>query len=748
MKLYICEKPSQAKDLAPHVGASSRASGWIEGPNVKVTWCIGHLVEQAPPESYNPALKSWNIDLLPVLPDKWKLDVKPATASQFKVVQSLLKEASCVVIATDADREGEVIAREVMELCKYHGSVDRLWLSAMDSASIKKSLNDLRSGSKTVLLYQSGLGRARADWLAGMNLTMALTKAFGAGGKEGVMHCGRVQTPVLALIVRRDRAIAAFVPIAFYDLSAVFRIGQADVKMKWLAPADCVDAHGHVLNKTHADAVAARVKGKAGTIRSVSVDDEREAIPLLFSLGSLQREANARFGIKAQATLDACQALYETHKATTYPRTDCEYLPLSMHADAGAVIRALVAADPSIKSLADSCRLADRSRAFNDKQITAHHAIVPTAKTNVDLASMTSAQRTIYDLIRRRYLAQFLGDYLFAKTVVTVNVGVDQFKAVGTQPQQLGWRAALPVAQAAKEASSSDESAETPQTLPPCSAGMSAQNVKAEVMSNKTKPPKRYTEATLLSAMESIDKEIDDPRLKAIMRGKEKAGIGTDATRSSIIEGLFRRNYIEPDKKAIKPTQRGIDLIGLIERVAPSLSDPVLTAQWEDQLSQVEKGALLLEQFESDLGRWLTSTIAQVKAQAALAPAMAAPVATTHAQGAASVTCDLCKCSMRRIQGPKGYFWGCSGWRDGCKFSLADFQGKPVAKATSASAIKTPSAAARKAPVAASEAASGQKCPTCNKGTLIGRTIKDSGKAFMGCSLFPNCKHFQWVAKS
>jgi len=332
MRLFLCEKPSQAKDLAHFVGARERGAGAFAGPDVAVTWCIGHLPELAKPEHYEPRLSAWRLEYLPVLPEQWVLQVKDSVKTQYNAVAKWLKLATEVVIATDADREGEVIAREVMELVGYRGPVKRLWLSALDASSVKKGLASLWDGRKTETLYRSGLGRARADWLAGMNLTMALTCAFGAGGRAGTLHFGRVQTPVLALIVRRQRAIDTFVPIAHFDLATRFSIAGVDVPMRWVKQALC-DDQGRLLDQSAAAAAAARVSGQTGAVDTVTSTPEKEVAPLLFSLGALQREASAIYGLKAQAVLDACQALYETHKATTYPRTDCEYLPASMFAE-------------------------------------------------------------------------------------------------------------------------------------------------------------------------------------------------------------------------------------------------------------------------------------------------------------------------------------------------------------------------------------------------------------------------------
>ncbi|WP_454825429.1 DNA topoisomerase 3 [Paraburkholderia xenovorans] len=665
MKLYICEKPSQAKDLAPHVGARGGAIGAYTGDGVTVTWCIGHLVEQAKPEQYVPALAAWKLDLLPVLPERWAVQVKPAVKAQFDIVVRLLKQADEVVIATDADREGEVIAREMMQIAGWRGPVSRLWLSAMDAASIRRALSQLLPGERTLQLYYSGLGRAHADWLAGMNLTMALTAAFGAGGKDGTLHVGRVQTPVLALIVRRERTIRSFVPKPYFDLATTFDLAGAAVPMQWIAPAVLLDHAGHTIDAEQVKAVAARVQGGTGKVVTMETTPEHDPAPLPFSLGSLQREASARHGLKAAAVLDACQALYETHKATTYPRTDCEHLPVSMFAAAQDVVTALGAIDPALSSLLSRCDLGAPGRAFNDGKITAHHAIIPTANASVRLASLAKTERLVYDLIRRRYIAQFLGDFGYLRTVIEVACKGELFRVTGKTPQVNGWRDAVAMDLQADEPEMKDTAVQEVSSLPAVSAGDPARNLSCEVEKKQTHPPARYTEGTLLAAMESIDREIDDERLKKIMRMKEKAGIGTDATRAGIIENLFRRDYIRNDakrKKQIVPLPRGETLVTLLERALPELADPVLTAEWEDRLAQIESGHLALRQFETELGTWITELVGRIRAQRAKEPM---PSARTGA-------CPSCGAPMRRIKGARGWFWGCTAWRDGCRSTLPD----------------------------------------------------------------------------
>lgn len=444
MRLFICEKPSQAKEISAHAGAGQRQDGYFSGNGVMVTWCIGHLLEQAPPDHYVPALKSWNLSLLPVLPTEWQMLVKPKVKPQYLVVAKLVKQASEVIIATDADREGECIAREVMQLTGYRGPVSRLWLSALDDVSVKKGLAKLLPGEKTLPMYFSGLGRSRADWLTGMNITMALTKAFGPGGKDGVLHCGRVQTPVLALIVRRERSIQGFKPKTYFELDVVFDIGGQPVPMAWVAPTDILDKQGHCIEGQKIESIAKTIDKQSGAVVAVETKPERELCPLPYSLGSLQRDASAKYGMKAQAVLDACQALYEKHKATSYPRTDCEYLPLSMFGEASAVLNAVQHADPLIAPLVSLAKVDQAVRCFNDKKISAHHAIIPTLKPNVDIASMQGDEVTVYNLIRRRYIAQFLGDFAYDKTTIQVECRTQRFRASGKTPTSLGWKLAYP----------------------------------------------------------------------------------------------------------------------------------------------------------------------------------------------------------------------------------------------------------------------------------------------------------------
>jgi DNA topoisomerase-3 len=628
MRVFLCEKPSQGRDIAKHVGASRSVPGGLAGPGVVVTWCIGHLLEQSDPDHYlrqqgllADGAKGWDLAVLPVLPNgKWAMHVKSSTKEQFGLVKKHLASATEVVIATDADREGEVIAREVMDLCGYRGGIKRLWLGALDDASVKKALAKLLPNDKTLPMYYSGMGRGRADWLVGMNFTRALTLAFGGGGKAGLLSVGRVQTPTLALVVKRQQEIDAFVPKAYYVLSTVWEMLGTQVPMDYMVPKELLDHDGHVVKPEILKAVAAKVAGKAGRLVKVQTEPGRELAPLLYSLGSLQQEASRRFGLKAQQVLDVCQSLYEKHKATTYPRTDCEYLPQSMWDEAAQVLQAVVKADGSMGMLVQKATLERMPRTFNDKKVTAHHAVIPTVNSSFRVSQLSAIELKVYDLIRRRFIAQFLGDHEFNSTEAVLVCEGEHFRAVGKMPTKVGWKlveqGSDDPAKPRKPSSEADDDATKSVVIPAVKVGDQALNRKADVHGKKTKPPKPYTEGTLLAAMENIHKVIEDERLKKVMQNKEKVGIGTDATRSSIIERLFSVGYMETVKKAIVPTQKGKEFIGLLKQVAPMLADPVLTALWEDRLSKVESGEVALEQFEREIGQFTTKLIEHIKARA------------------------------------------------------------------------------------------------------------------------------------
>ena len=599
MRLFLCEKPSQAKDIAAVLGASRRGDGCWTGPNATVTWCIGHLLETAPPDAYDERYKRWVLADLPIIPDKWKMRVKPKTASQFKAVKRLLGEASELVIATDADREGEMIARELVDHCRYRGPIQRLWLSALDDASIRKALAALKPGAETFNLYHSALGRSRADWLIGMNMSRLFTLLGRQSGYQGVLPVGRVQTPTLRLVVDRDRSISDFVPVAYWAIEVHLKHDSQVFTAQWRADPHTCDEQDRCLNQAHARQAATAMQN-ASQARVVKLRTERmrEDAPLPFDLGTLQEVCSKKLGLGAQETLDIAQSLYETYKVITYPRSDCGYLPQSQHAEAASILHALQQADPNLGALAAHLDPQRRSRAWNDAKVSAHHGIIPTAAAK-NLERLAGKPRAVYTLIRARYLAQFLPNHEYDRTQADFDCAGQALRAVGKQIVESGWKRALPQALAPAKSD-----APAPQPLPLLREGLDCAITDVRLKDLWTQPPKPFTEGDLIKAMKNVAKLVQDPLLKQKL--KDTTGIGTEATRAGIIQGLLDRGYLSKNGKALAATPPAFSLIDAVPR---AIADPGTTAIWEQALDMVQSGEMSLETFVSKQAAWMSKHI-------------------------------------------------------------------------------------------------------------------------------------------
>ena len=600
MRLYLCEKPSQAKDIAAVLGASRRGDGCWLGSGITVTWCIGHLLETAPPDAYDARYKRWVLADLPIIPEKWKMLVKPKTASQFKAVKRLLGEAQELVIATDADREGEMIARELVEHCRYRGPIQRLWLSALDDASIRKALAALKPGAETFSLYHSALGRSRADWLIGMNMSRLFTLLGRQSGYQGVLPVGRVQTPTLRLVVDRDRSIADFVPVPYWAIDVQLLHDATPFTAQWRAPSDLCDEQDRCLNQALAQQ-AAQAMRTAASARLVKLRTERvrEVAPLPFDLGTLQEICSKKLGLGAQETLDVAQALYETHKVITYPRSDCGYLPVSQHGEAPAILQALGRADPSLAPLLQPLEPQRRSRAWNDAKVSAHHGIIPTAAAH-NFERLSGKHRAVYTLIRARYLAQFLPNHEYDRTQADFDCAGHALRAVGKQVVEPGWKRAMPEALAAAKG----REAAAPQNLPPLTQGSDYPVADVNLKDLWTQPPKPFTEGDLIKAMKNVAKLVQDPLLKQKL--KDTTGIGTEATRAGIIQGLLDRGYLVKHGKALAATPAAFSLIDAVPR---AIADPGTTAIWEQALDMVQSGEMSLEEFVAKQAAWMSKQV-------------------------------------------------------------------------------------------------------------------------------------------
>ncbi|WP_434026995.1 DNA topoisomerase III [[Pseudomonas] boreopolis] len=652
MRLFLCEKPSQGKDIGRILGATQRGEGCLSGSGVTVTWCIGHLVEAAAPEVYDAALKRWSLEQLPIIPQQWRVEVKPKTATQFKVVKALLAKATHLVIATDADREGELIAREIIDLCGYRGPVDRLWLSALNDASIRAALGKLRPSSDTLPMYYSALARSRADWLVGMNLSRLFTVLGRQAGYDGVLSVGRVQTPTLKLVVDRDREIAVFKSVPFWAIDVTLSAGGQAFSAQWVPPDGCTDDAGRCLQQPIAQQAAQQIRA-AGTAQVVSVETERvrEGPPLLFDLGTLQEVCSKQFGLDVQETLEIAQALYETHKATTYPRSDSGYLPESMFAEVPTVLDSLLKTDPSLRQIMDQLDRSQRSRAWNDGKVTAHHGIIPTLEP-ANLSAMSERELAVYRLIRAHYLAQFLPHHEFDRTVAELSCSQQKLVATGKQVAAPGWRLVLAEPEREGGADEDGEATARSQVLPALHEGMACQVAEAEVKALKTMPPKPYTQGELVKSMKGVARFVTDPRLKQKL--KETTGIGTEATRANIITGLLTRGYLVKKGRSIRASDAAFTLI---DAVPAAIADPGTTAVWEQALDMIEAGQLTLQVFIGKQAAWISQLVAQYGSTS---------LSIKVPQGPA---CPQCGAPTRQRTGKTGPFWSCSRYPD-CKGTL------------------------------------------------------------------------------
>lgn len=649
MRVYLCEKPAQGKDIARIVGAMQRSHGCYNGSGIVVTWCIGHLIETAPPEAYGEQYKRWSIEQLPILPERWRVEPKTTTAAQFKIVKQLIGQATELVIATDADREGEMIAREILDLCGYRGPIQRLWLSALNDASIRKALSVLKPSAETLPLYYSALARSRADWLVGMNLSRLFTVLGRQAGYTGVLSVGRVQTPTLKLVVDRDREIARFVSVPYWSVEVRLSHAGQSFTANWVPPDGTTDAAGRCLQQPVAQLAADRIQaGREAQVLTVDTERVREVAPLPFDLGTLQEGCSRQFGLDVQETLDIAQSLYETHKATTYPRSDSGYLPESMLADVPAVLDALRVTDPSLGALIDQLDRTQRSRAWNDSKISAHHGIIPTLEPTT-LSAMSEKERAVYGLIRAHYLAQFLPHHEFDRTTAVLSANGQSLHATGKQVVVPGWHLAL--SHNGSEAMD-DEPAQRSQILPPLVAGTRCNVEQVELKALKTLPPKPFTQGELVKAMKTVAKRVTDPRLKQKL--KETTGIGTEATRASIINGLLGRAYLVKKGRAIRASDAAFTLI---DAVPAAIADPGTTAIWEQALDMIEAGQMTLDTFIEKQSAWVTQLVQQHRGSTLSITLPPAPA------------CPLCTSPMRQRTGTSGVFWSCSRYPD-CKGTL------------------------------------------------------------------------------
>ncbi|MCT7946183.1 DNA topoisomerase III [Shewanella septentrionalis] len=603
MILYIAEKPSLGRAIAdvlpkPH----KKGDGFIEAANGDcVSWCVGHLLEQAEPDAYNPEFKSWKFEHLPIVPDKWQLKPKAATRSQLTVLKRLVKQANTLVNAGDPDREGQLLVDEVIAYLGVTGDklhqTQRLLISDLNPQAVKRALTQLRSNREFIPLSTSALARSRADWLYGMNMTRAYTIQGKKVGYQGVLSVGRVQTPLLGLVVRRDEEIAHFQSKPFYEVLAHLATEKQETfSAKWQPSEACqpyMDEEGRVLARGLAQNVVSRISDKSALVTQLVAKDKKQNPPLPYSLSALQIDAAKRFGMSAKDVLDTCQSLYERHKLITYPRSDSRYLPVEQHNLAPSVLKAISDGATELLQGADVPDPRLKSKAWDDKKVDAHHAIVPTEKT-ANLSSLSQRERQLYLHVARQYLAQFYPAYCYSETTVQVTIEGGLFNTKARQDKSLGWKQLFarqePNGSKASGNKSTEESTGKDDEenddfigqLPPLKLGQALHCTRGELLEKNTQPPKAFTDATLLGAMTGISRYVTDPEIRKIL--KETDGLGTEATRAGIIELLFKRGFLQRLGKSIVSTDVGK---GLINSLPASATTPDMTALWEASLNGI-----------------------------------------------------------------------------------------------------------------------------------------------------------------
>ena len=689
MRLFIAEKPSVGRELSqvlPNPQNAKRQDGYIIQGDDVITWAFGHMLEQVEPGEYDEKYKYWKFDSLPILPTTWKLKVKSSSAKQFKVISGLIKKATTIVNAGDPDREGQLLIDEMLDYLGNTKPVERILLNALDEKSMRYALEHMQDNRKYQPLKDSALARSRADWLMGMNLSRAYTLEQQHLGNKVTFPIGRVKTPTLALVVRRERELQNFVPVEYYVLQVQYSHEKGDFWATW-KPKDMqqgLDPDGHMLDQTILNDLRDRLmQSPDGAISLVEKKKKKEGQRLPFSLSSLQIVAGKLYNYTPQEVLDIAQKLYEK-KYTSYPRSDCEYLPVNQLSDGKAILSNLV--NMGHKELAVWAKGSDstiKSRAWNDSKVTAHHAIIPTT-VRCPLHTLSKGEQHIYFLIAQAYIAQFYPEHVYEHTRIEVTHQEELFTTTGRVVIDMGWKALYKKVKSTEESEENQEDEET--SLPAVRKGDAVTAKDSKMDQRKTKPPSRFTSAMLVQAMKEIHKYVKDEELKKQL--KDVSGIGTEATRATIIEDLIhnKKNPFlkeEGKKKILIPTESAY---ALVDALPDSLLYPDATAQWEERLAKMSEGDEAIDVFLDDQTKFVVQLIEDVKQRVGNTPKVAIPKSES------------------------------GGTRNGAK--------------------RTPSTAEP----------TGRACPKCKTGELLLR--KGKFGEFYGCSGFPTCKYTENVSSS
>lgn len=757
--VYICEKPDQGLDYAKALNFKdlNKSKGYVENPatNTVITWGYGHLVRLYEPYEYDEKYKyTKSLDELPIIPSPFRFKVPDGEKEaykkkQFNVIKNLLKDASEVIIATDPDREGETIGCELLELLNFKGTVNRVLAQALDAQTILKAIAAKQSASKTHNLYLAGLSRTKADWLVGINLSRAIT-LINRNMIDGNLPVGRILIPTVNLVYMRDKEIENFVSKEYFEMTGFFKNEQVNkLTTSWIIPEKYLDElESKCLDKKVVEDVAKKVKGKTGTVKKAEKTRKQTAAPLPFSLLELQKKCFSAFGYKGDKVLELAQSLYEKHKATTYPRTDSQYLPTAQFGEAKDVLSAIIKTDPTNENIKDlvvnHCKTSFKSKAWDDSKLTAHHGIIPT-KTPANINNMSDEERNVYDMVRRHFIAQFLPLYQYDSTIIEIECEGELFKVTGSVPAIPGWKIAF------------DEKEKSEDELPQLKVGEKMDCFDVKVETKKTKPPARFNDSSLMEAMTDAGKYIQDPELKKIL--KSTKGLGTSATQANIVKNALRYGYLKEDKKYIISTEKARVLIdaapGLIKNIETS-------AYFESNLEDIANGTQSPESFFSMLVKSIEKIFLEMgegeyRVKNAIGMTYQCPKCNSGLkrlkssknqqyfwvcmdrencksiypdnrgkpgearkpveQGTVEHKCTACSSKLIRREGQYGFYWKCSG--ESCGKNYKDVDMKPVE-------------------IEKKELTKDYPCPVCKKGFLTQR--KGPKGIFWGCNNYPKCK--------
>ncbi|MDR2903988.1 MAG: DNA topoisomerase III [Clostridiales bacterium] len=650
--LVIAEKPSVGRDIARVLKCTKKGEGFLFSEEYIVSWAIGHLVTLCDPEDYDEGLKKWRYETLPIMPAEIKLKPVPNTKSQLNILKKLMtdKDVDSLICATDSGREGELIFRYIYRIVKSKKPFQRLWNSSMTDQAIKDGFANLKDGAVYDHLYLSAKCRSEADWLVGINASRAYTIRYNA-----LLSIGRVQTPTLAILVDRQKEINAFDPKDYWEITAFFE----GYKGKWFNPED---QETKLYDKEKADGIAEKVKGKTGVVKSIEKEEKRQPPPLLYDLTELQRDGNRKFGFSASKTLSIAQDLYEKRKMITYPRTDSRYLSADMKSKVAATLKKLNI-DPYkkyVQTVLDLPQLPFSKRMIDDAKVTDHHAIIPT-DGNINLAALSADELKIYDLIARRFIAAFYPAYIYHITKIITIAESENFLTKRMTVAQYGYMELYREEKTAQKKSKKSEDDDLSAVLPDVKEKDAVSVSDALSEQKKTKPPKLYNEATLLSAMENAGRLVEDEDLKEQLKD---SGLGTPATRAAIIERLIQVNYIERKAKNLIPTEKGMKLIAV---VPPEMKSAETTGKWERGLSSVAKGTMEPERFMGSIHRYVRYLIGQSAAGGISVVFEQEDRGRGKGKSAAIGKCPLCE-NGAVFENSKAYF--CSGWKNGCQFKI------------------------------------------------------------------------------